>query len=295
MFFEGYDAFVRVDGLFEIHGPVADEREGRISVEILIQCDCLFGADGTAGMDAGEDSSGEIASYGDELEFTAETGLDPVDVSADFQQVLVLENFIGGEIVVPPAEVGGGSGFDSRSGGTGYSCDIDVALKQTFLGQGEYGQLYGGGEASGVGDFRGPGYSFPLHFRQSIYISFRFVAEILCEVDDFQPCRAVVALPEFPAFSVSGAEEKNIDAVEVIAVRELDVGVTDKPFVDIIDVVPCIAFGMYEFYFYIRVIYQNAQQFTGGITSPAYDSGFNHREVRLCVKGSKPAGEWKLP
>ena len=151
MHLQGDQALVCVDHLLEVHGAREDVREGRIGIEVFIQgCHFLQG-EGARGLCDGEDAAGEIAPDRDEVQIVADA-----QVPADFRQVLVRQDFIGRQVVVPPAEVRRGSGLDAGAGGTGDGLDMDIAPEEAGLRQRQERQLDGGREAAGLATFSAP-------------------------------------------------------------------------------------------------------------------------------------------
>ena len=111
---QGDQALVGVDHLLEVHGAREDVREGRIGIEVLVQGRHFLQGEGARGLGDSEDAAGEIAPDGDEMQVFPDA-----QVAADLRQVLVREDFIGRQVVVPPAEVRRGRGLDAGAGGAG--------------------------------------------------------------------------------------------------------------------------------------------------------------------------------
>ena len=127
----------------------------------------------------------------------------------------------------------GGPRFDSCSCRACNAVDNNIAVEHSCFCKRDERQLYRRGEASWISDFRGRTDSAAVHFRKTIDIPLGFIAEILCEIDHFQPVGPNISIPEFGAFAVPGTKKDDIDGVERMRVGEPQSSVAEQSFVNI--------------------------------------------------------------
>ncbi len=123
-----------------------------------------------------------------------------------------------------------------------------------------------------------------LQFGQSVDISGRFVAEILCEVDDAQCVGQRVLDPELCAFAVSLTEKEHVDGVEVEIGRKTQVGVAEQSLVDGADRLSGMAGGVDKSDLHLRVVDEQACELSCRVSGSAYDSCFHSSlPLRRCT------------
>ena len=197
-------------------------------------------------------------------------------VAADLRQVLVREDFIGGQVVVPPAEVRRGRGLDAGAGGAGDGLHVHVAPEEAGLRQRQERQLDGRREAARIGHFLRAQDPVPVQLRESIDIAVGFVAEVLGQVHDLEPCRAGMFLPEGAALAMGGTQEKDINPFQVDDVGKDEVGVAHEAGVVFRHGLPRLALGMDPGDFGRRMVHQQPDQFAGGIAGAPDDTRADH-------------------
>ena len=271
MHFQGDEALVRIDHLFEVHGTGKYPGKGGIGIEVLVQGRHFLDREGAGGFADGEDAAGEIAPDRDEMEVVPDA-----KVPADFQQMLVGQNLIDGQVVTAPAEMGGGSRFNARPGGAGDGLDVDVAREETGLGQRQEGQLDGGRETAGVGHFPRLGDPVAVQLRKSIDIAVGLVPEILGQVDDLESFRTGMLLPESAALAMGRAQEQDVDALQVDPVRKHERRVAHKTGMMLRHGFAGLALRMDPGDLRLRVVHQDADQFAGGVSGASDDARPDH-------------------
>ena len=245
--------------------------EGRIGIEGLVQGRHFLQGEGAGGFRDSEDAAGEIAPDGDEMQVVPDT-----QVAADLRQVLVREDFIGGQVVVPPAEVRRGSGLDAGAGGTGDRLHMDIAPEKTGLRQRQERQLDGGREAARIGHLLRPGDPVPVQFRKTVHIAVGFVPEILGQVHDLESRRAGMLLPEGAALSMGRTQEEDVDPFQVDDVGEGEVRVAHEAGVVFRHGLSRLAFRMDPGNFGRRMVHQQPDQFAGGVAGSPDDTRADH-------------------
>ena len=156
MLHELHESFVGVDHLFEVYAGGMHEGEGCVFVEIIVQGAYFIGTHvGKAYSGCDENSTREIASHRNETQFGVAAWLEVGKRHAYFLEVLVIERLVYRQVVVSPAEMCCGTGLYACSGRTGDAGDCHVAVQPTGCSEGQKSELYGRGEAAGVGHFGG--------------------------------------------------------------------------------------------------------------------------------------------
>ena len=110
-------------------------------------------------------------------------------------------------------------------------------------------------------------YSFFVDFGESVYIvvAGSCQTKVLCEVDNLYISWYGMLFKECLALAMSEAEEHDIHFVERHLRRKAEVGVAIESFVYFCHVVAGIAFGIGKHNVSLRVIKQQAYQFTASI------------------------------
>ena len=155
-------------------------------VVILIELAGLVGREVGGDCGDGEDAAGEVTAHGHETDLRVAARFELLQGHAYLLKMLVGKGFVDRQVVVAPAEMGGCTWLDSGTGGTGDAGDVYVAVQLAGGGQREQGQLYGGGEAAGIGHQARTGDAATVALGQAVDIAGRFVAEILRQVYHFK-------------------------------------------------------------------------------------------------------------
>ena len=241
MYFCVYEAFVCIHHLLEVRSERAVEGESRAAIEILVKRRCLFFRELASRLDICKYAPGEITAHRYEIDCRHLASRQQSQIPAYLNQVLVGEDLVGGQVVVPPAEMGGGGRFHSGPCGTCEGCHLHFLFQQTRLCKRKQGQLYRCGKTSRIRNLVRPGNASFLPFRQAIDIALGLISEILSQVYDFQTFGAGMSLPELPAFAVCRAEEYQIHAVQRSIFAELHIGFPVDASVHLPEKVSCIA------------------------------------------------------
>ena len=105
------EAFVCARDLLQVHGTRGHEGEGRIGIVVFVETACGRFVERALRVDGGEDAAREVAAQGDEVDFRCVSGLEAGEGAADFGEVLVGEDLVGGDVAGTSTEVGGGAGL----------------------------------------------------------------------------------------------------------------------------------------------------------------------------------------
>ena len=121
------------------------------------------------------------------------------------------------------------------------TCDgIDsyVVCEESSFGKRQKSELYACGEASRVGQVLASCYCVSVCLWQAVNIVVVALdAEVLRQVDNLHACRYGVLFEESFALAMSETEEHHIDIVEWHFACELQLGVAEKAFVNVIHLV----------------------------------------------------------
>ena len=287
-----HQRLVGVHHLLQVQRTVAVVGEGGLGVVVLVGFDDVLlghhrGHDGSA-----ENAACEGPAIGYEVDVNVEVALCLCQRLPYLSDVLVLEGLVDAHVVGAPREVGGGAGFLSRSGRAGDGVHADVVLEQVHVGCGQQGQLYGGGEATGVGHMlRIDDVGF-VQLRQAVdkttpHSSLGSAAllckelltphsEVLRQVDDLHLLGNGVLLEEGLALAVSEAEEQDVGLLKWQLVGEAQVSVAGEPFVHVAHQVAGVTLAVGKDNLCLGVAQQQADELTAGIACCAKDSYFYH-------------------
>ena len=177
--------------------------------------------------------------------------------------------------------MGRGRRFYACARRTRHCRHVHFVLQQSRGSQRQQSQLNRRGETSRIGHAPGTADAFAVQFRKAVDKSARRVAEVLCQVDDFQPGRDVVLLHPDLALSVGRAEEQHVDRPEVVRIAEPHVGVALQSAVYVRKAVASIRRTVYKGYFGLRVVDQQPDQFAGGVPGASDDTGADHFLLRF--------------
>ena len=124
-----------------------------------------------------------------------------------------------------------------------------------------------------------------IQFRKPVNEIMAFIlnAVVHRKVNDFHIFRDVVAFYELFGITVCCTEEYYVYSIKRQFVCKDQIGFTVQSFVYVSDFVACIAGAVYELYFYIGVVDKQANQFACRISSPSYNSCFNHENNGLVL------------
>ena len=271
-------ALVGVDHLLEIRILVRDEGKRMILIIRLVKPLDLRELDLAIQVSRGEDPSREVAPHGDEVDPALEAVLQLAKALLDLGQVLVREGLVDGDVVVAPAEMGRGRGFDARSRGSRDGVDMQVVVEHQMFRQGQDGQLDAGGEAARVGHVARLHDLLAVQLGESVdEIMLRALQAIVHrEVDDPHVGGHLVALHELACIAMGGTEEKDIDLVQWEGAGEAQIGLPIKPLVDVRDPVAGVARAVDERDLHLRVVEQEADQLARRISRSAYDTRLDH-------------------
>ena len=267
---------VGVHDLFEIDRALCDMGECRPGVVVGVQLPGGFLIERAVGVDAGEDAAGEVSAHGYEVDLLPECGFQQPEVAADFEQMLVREGLVDGEVRGAPAEMGRGRGLHAGAGRTGDGRDVHLVFEQPRCGQRQQRQLDRGGETARIGHAAGLPDALAVHLRESVDEPFGLVAEILREVDDPQPFGQLLFRHPRTALSVRRAEEDDVDRREVVLRAEVHRCFALQPAVDLREEVPGVGGAVYEGDLDLRVVHQQADQLPGRVSGPSDDSRADH-------------------
>ena len=276
MFLQTEQAFVGIDDLLEVHVAVVEEGERSAGIVFPVEFPGGLEVQFAAGVDRSEYAPGEIAPHRNEVQVSIEIRLKPVQVHPYLLEVLVFKGLVNRHIVVPPAEVGGSARLDARPRGARDGSDIDPVLQQPTGRQRKQGQLYGSGEAAGIGYELCPGNLLALQLRQSIDIALALIPVVLGQVNHLQPLRSLVFSPIRRAFAVSAAEEDHVRAFQRGIRAELQIAVAVEARMHFPDLPAGAAGGLREADLHIRVIHQYSYEFARSVARGAYYSCFDH-------------------
>ncbi len=113
--------FVGVDNLFEVDILFRKAGKGSIFVELRIEVVQDPLSEWRLHSEHGIDAAGETASHGDEVNAGCGAGREGAQGGHNLCQMLMGKGLIDGNVVLPPAEMGRGSGHHSGTCGAGKS------------------------------------------------------------------------------------------------------------------------------------------------------------------------------
>ena len=154
MQFHMYQSLVRIDYVLHRDIPilVKYKRRSRIIIviylPIILDCHSL----NSPGIDTGKDSTCKITPERNEIHYWLSTVSNSCDILLNFSKMLVGEQLVNGDIVIPPAEMGGLSWFFPCSGRT---CDcgyMDLINDESGIGKRKKCKLDCRGKASRIGN-----------------------------------------------------------------------------------------------------------------------------------------------
>ena len=290
---------VRVDDLLHV-GTLRDEvREG--SVAIVVGIDALHVLDGEValGVSRDEDAARETASlrYEEDAPFVTRAQL--LHGLVDFQQVLVREGLIDGDVVVAPGEMGRSAGLLPCPRAAGDAVYVDVAADDACLQRGQHGELDAGSEAARVGEVEAALYHGAVRLRQTIYEVVPIGnAEVLRQVDDPDACWYLMLLQELPALAVTKAEEDYIHLVEGHLRGEAEVGLAEQALVHLADGIAGIRLAVGKDDLRLRMPQQDPDQLAASIAGGSkYSYSYHYNQLYLSTRGASQrlTRELKIP
>ena len=142
--------FVGVYDLLHVWAFRDEMREGCILIVVGIYALYLFEWEVALGICCDIDAACETSSLGDEEHSTIVARTKLLYCLVDFQQMLMREGLVYGDIVVAPGEVCCCAWLLTCACATRYAVDMDVATDDACLQSGQHGELYAGGKASGI-------------------------------------------------------------------------------------------------------------------------------------------------
>ena len=149
---------------------------------------------------------------------------------------------------------------------------MDWGVEQQVLGQRQQTQLYGGGEASGVGDMAAAAHhGLAVELGQAVYevVALLGQTEVLCEVDDLERLGQRVGLDKPSALAMWSAAEQHINIVERGLRREVHVNLAYKTFVDRGHGVSGVGRRVYPFYLDVGMVDEQAYELAGCVSGAA--------------------------
>lgn len=183
------------------------------------------------------------------------------------------EELIDREVVVAPREMRSSSWLLSCTSRTCNGIDCNVVDEHTSLCEWEKTKLDASGEAAWVGKVLALCCLFAVDFRESIHVVVVALdAEVLCQVHNLHAGRDVMLLKELLALAMTEAEEYDVNIVERHFARELEVGLADESFVNVIDIVACVRLRVGKDYLCLWMIEQKADEFTASIAGSTEDA-----------------------
>ena len=148
-------------------------------------------------------------------------------------------------------------------------------------GQRQQRQLDRRGEITRIGDALRRADAVAVQLRKSVDEAVALVAEVLREVDDLHAGGNVVRFEPFAALAVRRTEEQDVDRREVAGVGEAQFGVALQSAVHVGDAVARIAGAVDEGEPDLRMVYQEADQFAGGVAGASDDACAYHFSLRF--------------
>ena len=237
-------------------------------------------------MGGGQDAPGKIAPDRHKVQCLGIRRLQGLQIAVNFQQVLMLKGFIDRKIIISPAEMGRGTGFDAGSRRARHSRYADFAVQQTGGSQRQKRQLDGRGEATRIGNEVGPGDAAALPLGQAVHIALALVPEILGQIDDLQSGRTRMLRPESAAFPMTGAEEYHIGRRQIRFFTENQVCFPEQAGMHGPYRIPGVTGTLGKDDLHLRMVDQQANQFTGRIAGRTDDSDPDHRAFSISLPSS---------
>ena len=283
-----HQRLVRVHHLLQVDGLVAVVGEGGITVEVLVGLHDVLDGRRRLYHCRAEDATGKVAAIGDKINVGIQVTLHLLQTLSYLGDVLMLERLVDAQVVGAPGEMRGGSRLLAGTRRSRDGVDADIVLQQVQIGGRQQRQLYGGGEAAGVGhmlclhdvgfvDFRQaidpPPTNSPEGENRSLP-SGRFGGgqpKVLRQVDDLHMLRNGVLLKEGLALPVAEAEEHHVDLVERHLIRKAQLRIANQSFVHVAHQVPCVALAVGKDNLCLGMVEQQADELTARIACSAKD------------------------
>ena len=234
-------SLVGIDNLLHVRTLLNKVRKGSILIVVGIDALNFLQKQVTLSIGSNKNATSETAPLGDEEQSAFIARAKFLYGLVDFQEVLMCEGLIDGDIVVAPREMRRCPWLLASSSAACNAVHVNVATDDACLQCGQHGELDASSKATWVCKVLAALYRRPMRFRQAINIVvFASYAKVLCKVDYFDICWYLMLFEELFALAVTKAEEDDIYLIERHFTGKLQLCVAYKPFVNFIYLIPGI-------------------------------------------------------